>query len=450
MAINITYDGNRLVLPEFSCDCGFNHSTPDMDIYIGSGILQQCADYIDKRNLGRNGLVVADNNTWKIAGHNVDKILREKGYNTTLCILEREGVLEPDETALGEIMLAIEKDTDFIVAVGSGVINDLSRYAASCICKPLVSIGTAASMDGYTSVISSLLIKGLKVSKSDEYAKIIICDVDIMKKAPYDMMVSGFGDVLGKYIAKADWLLGKIINNETICPVCVDIITQAVEKCIDNIDGIRNTTDEGIQSLIEALILTGLTILIVGQTRPVASNEHNMCHFWDMMKLQKKEKSPSHGTSVGVATVYAAKMFDLFLNLDVSKLNKALIRSKKQTKTDWEKGITESYGLLAPKILKDNPNEYIEWNEQERRINAVILRMNTIRKELEFLPTSDEIVSILERIGSPIIASQLGVDNKMLKDSLMYAKDYRMRYTVFKTVNELGLLEEFTDNIMAE
>ncbi|HHV60743.1 MAG TPA: sn-glycerol-1-phosphate dehydrogenase [Clostridiaceae bacterium] len=451
MSFNIVYKENKLILPEFDCDCGMNHNTPEMDIYIGSGIIENCAEYIKKSIAGKNALVVADNNTWEVAGSKVVKILSDAGFHMVNCILKREGKLEPDQTALGEIMLAVEPDTEFIVAVGSGVINDLSRYAAYCIGKPLVSIGTAPSMDGYTSVISSLHNKNLVMTKHDKYARVLVCDVDIMRNAPYDMMISGFGDVLGKFISKADWTLGKIVNNEVCCPVCLEILTLALNKCINNIDGIRNRTREGVQSLIEALILTGLTILICGQTRPVASIEHNMAHFWDMMKLQDGEESPAHGTSVGVGTVYAARFFDLFFKIDTSSLNKSEIRKRKKTKEQWEKEVLECYGeVLGPSILKNNPDEYIDWDEQERRIDTVISNMDRIKKELSFLPTGSRMIEIMNQIGAPVKAGQLDIDRKLLKDALMYGKDYRSRYTVFKTANELGLLEEFVDKLLEE
>jgi glycerol dehydrogenase-like iron-containing ADH family enzyme len=57
--------------------------------------------------------------------------------------------------------------------------------------------------------------------------------------------------------------------------------------------------------LIEALLLAGVTIMIVGHTRAVASVEHNIAHYWEMMQLRHGNPPPAHGTSVGVATLLA-------------------------------------------------------------------------------------------------------------------------------------------------
>ena len=55
------------------------------------------------------------------------------------------------------------------------------------------------------------------------------------------MVCSGVGDVLGKYIAKADWMLGSVINGETYCGLCGDIVTGAIEKLLQNIDSPSKT-----------------------------------------------------------------------------------------------------------------------------------------------------------------------------------------------------------------
>src|SRR5690606_23632651 len=140
------------------------------------------------------------------------------GYHVNLCLLERDRPLIPNETALGEILLTLDNSTEFLLAVGSGSITDLTRYAAHVSGKPFAAIGTAASMDGYTSVVAPLTFGNLKVNKPAGFPKVLICDLEIMSQAPYHMFLSGFGDVIGKYMAKADWLLGSIINQEVVCP----------------------------------------------------------------------------------------------------------------------------------------------------------------------------------------------------------------------------------------
>jgi len=449
MPVKIDYVGSQLILPKIECDCGMPHDVPDIDIYIGSNIVKDCVEFIGKRNFGRNAVLVADNITYPLAGELVERLLTQAGYHISLCLLEREGVLEPDEAALGEILYAMERQTDFLIAVGSGSINDLTRYVAVMTGKPFVSVGTAASMDGYTSVVSPLLNKGLKVHKPGVYPKVLICDLEIMRNAPLPMSISGFGDVLGKYIAIADWRLGRIINDEPYCPVSVDIVSQALQKCVDNMDGIKGQTTEGIQSLIEALILSGLTILMIGNTRPVASMEHNMAHYWEMMQLVRKVTPPSHGTAVGVATGYMIKFFEEFLSRDFAKVDLEKVKQNRLPHEERKKLILEKYGpQFGSAIIKENPEDFLTWEEQERRIKRVIDREAEIRRELEFLPTWSQVKAIFERLGAPLSAADIGLSDSQLYDALAFGKDYRSRYTVAKTADELGILDEIVQKVL--
>ena len=53
---------------------------------------------------------------------------------------------------------------DALIAVGSGTINDLCKYASALDRKPYVVFGTAPSMNGYTSVNAAITVGGLKKS----------------------------------------------------------------------------------------------------------------------------------------------------------------------------------------------------------------------------------------------------------------------------------------------
>ncbi len=451
MSIEIRYENNKMIIPTIECGCGFPHHHPDLDVYIGSGILKECAQYIRGRDLGEKAVLVADKTTYKIAGQFIEKCLKEDGFKVTLCLLEREEELEPDERALGEVLLSMDPDTDFLIAVGSGSITDTTRYVAFNTGRPFVSVGTAASMDGYTSVVAPLLFNGLKVNKPASCPKVILCDIDIMKEAPLPMFISGVGDVLGKYIAKADWALGNIVNGETYCPVCADLVMQAVEQCMKNIQEIKNRTESGTRDLIEALILAGVTILILGNTRAVASIEHNMGHYWEMMKLARNEKAPAHGTAVGVGTVYALLFYELFLKADISGINKEEIKRNRLTQEQRTNKIYEGYGeKIGAAIIRENPEDFLSWAEQERRIEAVMANWEKIKAAVSFLPSVDEMNQVLNALGAPVHASEIGIDKALLAATFKCAKDYRSRYNIGKTLEEMGLSDDIINRMLAE
>ena len=447
----ISYEGNKLILPKIQCNCGINHTYPDMDIYIGQGLIHNIGKYLQARNLGKNIVLVTDNIIYDIAAKSVITILEQAGYHVDLCLLERENQLIPNETALGEVLITLNNSTDFLVGVGSGSITDLTRYAAHLSGKPFVVIGTAPSMDGYTSVVAPLTYGNLKVNKPAGYPQILVCDLDIFSRAPYKMLLSGFGDVIGKYIAKADWILGNIVNDEPICPMCIDMTTWAVQRCMDNVSGIKKRSIEGVRGLIEGLIIAGITILIVGHTRPVASNEHSMAHYWEMMKLLAGEKPPRHGLSVGSATIYALKFFELFFQTDLTKVSIEQAKKANISKEEREELILAKYGSkIGRAIIRDNGDDYLTWSEQERRFNKLVANQDLIRRKLSFLPSASEMISIYAELDYPWPAEKLGIDDQLLLNSLLYAKEYRSRYTVFKSANEIGILPDLVGQVLQQ
>ena len=446
MPYNLTYDkDNRLIISGIRCSCGLPHNEVSQDIYVGNGIIGNVADYIQKRGYGRHCVLVADNITWDIAGSKVSHMLKNAGYRVIDCVLRREGRLEPDETAVGEVFLALQADTDFLVSVGSGSITDTVRVVAARAGLKQVCIGTAPSMDGYTSSICPLTYHGVKIHRPGKCPEIIICDIDILKTAPMDMVCAGVGDVLGKFIAKADWKIGHIINDEVYCDVCGEIVTDALERLLNNIDEIKARSDKGIRLLTEALLLSGVTIMIIGHTRAVASVEHNIAHYWEMMQMFAGKPAPGHGASVGVSTLLVWPIFKRFAQEDLSALNLETIRKgaiSREARIAW---MNQAYGPAAQTIMEENEGDFLSWEEQNRRITRAQARFEEIRQCIGEMPPVSDIADAMQRLGAPMTPEELGIDTPLLNLSMRCAKDYRTRYTLFKLIGECGLESKYLE-----
>ena len=210
--------------------------------------------------------------------------------------------------------------TDFLLAVGSGVVTDLTRRASVIRDLPFAVFGTAASMDGYTSITSAMMIDGMKTTLYGKQARLLMFDPAILATAPPIMQAAGVGDVYAKYNVMVDWKLGSAVAGETFCPLCAALLERALARCSENIGEIAQRTEKGMEALIEALILAGLTVLIVRYTRPVASLEHNLSHYFEMMALAYGGGAPSHGVGVGIGLIYALIMHDMLRAADLGKL----------------------------------------------------------------------------------------------------------------------------------
>ncbi|GHU82732.1 3-dehydroquinate synthase [Clostridia bacterium] len=437
-------DQGRLTLPQFHCDCGCAHHLPAQDIYIGKDLIENIPSYIEHRGWGKRCVLVADDTTWALAGEKVARKLEMAGFSVVRCIIRRDGEMLPDETACGEVLLSIQPETSFLLSVGSGSITDITRVNAARTGLPFACIATAPSMDGYTSVVSPLLLRRVKIHRAGVCPEVIVCDLDVLATAPPEMIASGVGDVLGKYIANADWLLGSILNDEPYCPACAAIVMEAAEKLIDSVDEITRRTEKGIRLLMEALILSGLTIMVIGNTRAVASVEHNIAQFWEMKLLQRGQHPPRHGASVGVATLLVWPLFTRFAREDLSRLDPADIKRRRLSREDRARWVIHAYGEEGGgDIMRENPGDFLAWEEQLRRVRRAQARFGDIQAVIGALPPIDRIRETLRALGADMTPEEESIDAALLGLSLRCGKDYRTRYTLVKLLDECGLLEGY-------
>ena len=88
MAVQVTYDQDcRMHITGVDCDCGCAHHSINKDIYIGKGLIARVPEYITRRNLGSNCVLVADDNTYRVAGADVEKALLDAGFTVVIAIL---------------------------------------------------------------------------------------------------------------------------------------------------------------------------------------------------------------------------------------------------------------------------------------------------------------------------------------------------------------------------
>ena len=439
MSVTISYDKDcRMTIEGLECSCPCQHMTPDQDIYVGRSLLEKLPGYIDKRGLGKNCVVVCDENTYNVAGKTVYEILSAAGFKAILLKFEREEELVPDERTIGELLLTIQPETEFLIAVGSGSITDTCRVNAARCRLPFVSVGTAASMDGYTSAVAPLILNGAKIHRAGPCPEIIVCDLDVLATAPIEMVRSGVGDVLGKYIAIADWQIGNIINDEPYCHTCGGIVLDAVDSLIKNIDEIAARTEKGMRVLIEGLLLAGITIMIVGHTRAVASVEHNIGHFVEMKMLERYGKSPSHGATVGASTLWVYPIFKKFARSDISGIDTSALMP--MPREERVKFMLDTWGSAAHAIMEENPGDFLDKTELRRRAERAKARFEDIKAVIDKMPAYEDVYTAMERLGAPLTLEELHVDRDIINTAVICAKDYRTRYSLFKTIDELGLL----------
>ncbi len=435
-------------LKPFPCDCGKPHTTDLKNVEIGTGVLFKLPEILRELN-HHKAFVLADQTTFEAAGRDVLAILEKSGFPFAFHLIPQPEVT-PDETTLGSILMAYDRTCDVIVGVGSGTINDISRFLSYQAGLMYFIVGTAPSMDGFASSVAPMITNNLKTTYETHVPQAIIADLAILSKAPMNMIAAGFGDILGKYTCLADWKLSHIINGEYYCPTVAGIMNLALTRTIESRDGLKNRDMAAIQKLTEALILAGIAMSYVGNSRPASGCEHHLSHFWEMRFLFEGRKAVLHGTKVGIGEVAALKLHELLQkeSIDFDKVKKTTVPLMDEA---WEGKIRKAFQAAAPEVIalekktgKNAPEGRL------KRIQAMEERWPEIQEVLASLPSSKAAEELLASVGGPIRPREVGLTEETVRESILYAKEVRNRYTVLQMLWDFGLLESYADKVTEE
>ena len=187
-----------------------------------------------------------------------------------------------------------------LVAVGSGTLTDIVRYAAHLAGCEFVSVPTAASMDGYASGVAALERDGVKLTLPARAPAAIFADPRIAAEAPAEMTRAGIGDLLAKATARVDWLATHLLYGE-------DWRELGPLPPLD-VEALLAGDVEAVAGLLGALIASGLVMAEVGSSRPASGCEHHASHLWDLLAGRGMRPRAFHGLQVGYATVFAMRL----------------------------------------------------------------------------------------------------------------------------------------------
>jgi glycerol-1-phosphate dehydrogenase [NAD(P)+] len=290
------------------------------DVNIGAGALASVPD-VFRENFGEGPIVVvADGNTFEVAGKEVQRELEDAGYTMV------EPYVFPAEPPLYAEYSNIEKLRDSLrehdaipVAVGSGTLNDIVKRSSHECERPYMCVGTAASMDGYTAFGASIEKDGLKQTLSCPAPKAVVADLETLQNAPENMTASGYADLLGKVTSGADWLVADALGVEKIDPTGWSLVQDHLREWTASPAELRAGDQQSTEHLVEGLIMSGLGMQSYESSRTASGAEHQFSHLWEMEGLGKDADPPlSHGFKVGVGSVAIAALYELLLERDLA------------------------------------------------------------------------------------------------------------------------------------
>lgn len=430
----------------FECSCGKHHYAALKYVSVGKDSVTDLPRILE--GLGKkHPYLISDPITYQIAGGKCMEILKAAGIQGTIHQLQHT---EFDEATVGELLINKPADRDIAVAVGSGAINDMTRFFSFRLGIPFMTVATAAPMDGFASSIAAIQVNNLKTTFDAQTPLAIIGDTEMLKGAPYKMIAAGLGDLLGKSTCLCDWKLAHIITGEHICGNVVELVEDCVANVLAMAPGAKERDPEVLGRIMEGLVLSGVAMSLYGNSRPASGCEHHMSHYWETIFGQKQLRAAPHGTQVGVGTVMILKAVEQFLAKGVD-FDAARKSAAAYDEAAWEASIMAAYGPAAPGVIEmEKKSQKNETSARLARIDAMEKNWSAIESLLKSLPSSAYVMELLEGLGSPSLPAQIDVDKALLKDTFLYCKEIRARYTILQMLWDLGVLEETADAVIAD
>ncbi len=446
--MEIWTDPKKYIGLEFDCDCGKRHSSATREIAIGSGAAGELPAIVLRGGFKRP-LVVSDENTEEALGESVKALLLAAGIAFGEYIFPDEK-LHADADAIGRLLLAADDEYDLMLGVGSGTINDLCKYVGARTGRPSIIAATSASMDGFNTSVSILLINRLKTTINSQTPYAVVGETEVIRHSPMEMLAAGVGDMLGKYVSLLDWRIASIITGDYFCEYSAGIVEAAARAVVDKADGLAARGADVVDAVMSGLTLAGFPMGYNGSSQPGSGAEHQLAHFFDVRFTELGMPPMLHGTAVGISSVMATRLFELLRGEEVD-FDRARELAKSYDAAAWEADIVRAYGGAAGAVIE------MERKAGKNAPDAVLARIDRLEqswpKIMELaagLPTSARQEEILRGMDAPSSPVQRGVDRQMFLDCIYYAKDMRVRYGLLQMLFDLGLQKKLGEALAEE
>lgn len=399
-----------------ACSCGRNHEMVTKAAILEPDCLKKLEYYFDLYGIKGKRCALYGENSYKATEgrHPVaDQVI----------IMESDG-LHANEISTGKVLSILEPDVEIIIAIGSGTIHDIARFCAHERGIRFISCPTGASVDGFCSTVAAMTWHGYKKTLPAVAPEIVLADISVIKKAPSGLVRSGIGDIIAKYTALADWRISNIVTGEYLCERIFSIMSDALKMAVDSIEGIKEGQDDAFIAVTYALVMSGLAMQMMGNSRPASGAEHHFSHLIEMEPRKLKAAFPAmHGEKTGVGSVYVLKEYkrlSTFENIepfavDYSPLGRGDI-------------VDFFGGSLAEAILKENTEDCLGTVTKE----LLIEKWPEIRKIIADLPSGEEIYELLNGIGAKCTAESIGIHETDVPVILNYSPAVRNRLTLMR------------------
>ncbi|MEL7609248.1 MAG: 3-dehydroquinate synthase [Bacillota bacterium] len=191
------------------------------DVVIGHGLLAEAGDRLKALLPPCRAAVVSDSNVWPLYGKRVIGSLKSAGFDPIHFTVEA-GEASKSMRTLAALLefLAGERITrsDVLVALGGGVVGDLTGFAAACYLRgvrfiqlPTTVLAIVDSSVGGKTAVN--LAAGKNLAGAFHQPSLVIADLDAFATLPRDVAADGMVEALKAGVLRDEALFDRLARN---------------------------------------------------------------------------------------------------------------------------------------------------------------------------------------------------------------------------------------------
>ena len=403
---------------------------------------------------GERAVIVADENTFAAAGEEVRNSLSGAGIELDPAVIyPGRPTVFADDQMVEDLRARLAATPAVAVSVASGSLNDITKLASHRVGRSYLNVCTAASVDGYTSFGAAITVDGIKGTQECPAPRGVIVPLDVMAKAPVRLTATGYGDLIEKIPAGADWIVADELGLDPIDDYVWELVQSPLREALADPRGLVEGKLAAFATLAEELIMSGLAMQVFSSSRPASGGGHYFSHQWEMEGYGRSWDPPlSHGFKVGLGTVAMCALYEKVLELDLTGLDiaarlahwpspaadEARVRALQPNAVIREACVVQSH---AKYVAPDQARQRLEsirdhWASIHTRVSAQVLPAHVVEQ-------------MLAEVGAIHHPSQIQVSLAELRHKYYQAQTLRTRYTILDLLQEVGLLGSLVDSLFA-
>ncbi len=386
--------------------------------------------------------VVGDIRTHQIAGSQICQRLRLRQYQINsieIADVKDQSPVCDEKTVHGLMDQLRSAESDLVIAVGSGVINDLCKWSCFELGIPYVVFATAASMNGYAAANVAAKVEGVKILIKAKAPIAVFADAEIIENAPFEMTAAGFGDIIARFQSQTDWVLNNFLFGEYYCGYCAEMIKQLEPYYLEHPEKLQDRDSEAIRALFASLFYSGIAMTLVGTSAPASGGEHLFSHTLDMMTELDAKQHDLHGRQVGLGVLFSAVLYEKILKIDqpIIRSMPASIDLSFWSKSSIAQAVNKQYELKKSHLqtVYDKLEQPALWSELKHKLRSLAVSPEKIR-------------TYLVQSGSAVTLKDIGCSKTRALDALLHMHQIRQRFTVIDLAWILGILPDAAESII--